>query len=81
MFAMTAPALCPWCATPLSSPDAQSCAHCGAQLVPVDPDLDLPGLTRLSDETLAAKLKVDEHLARIAEKRAKRAGGAVPLSS
>ena len=64
-------ALCPWCAQPLASPDAEHCERCGAQLVPTTPDLDLPGLTRLSEATLAAKAATDAHLAALAEKRVK----------
>jgi uncharacterized Zn finger protein (UPF0148 family) len=43
--------VCPWCSSPLSNADAETCPICGAQLVP-DTDAQVPGVTTIDAEAI-----------------------------
>jgi predicted amidophosphoribosyltransferase len=53
--------LCPWCAAPISA-SAKICPKCTATVVSA-PNLDVPGLTRLSDGLAAEAAILDAKLA------------------
>ena len=57
-----APTVCQWCNTPLEDATVAICPHCGAALQPLDPDVEVPGLTTMSPEARAAQARVERKL-------------------
>lgn len=53
---------CPWCGDSIPTASA-ACALCGATIVPQNPELDLPGLTRIPDELVAEAALLDARIA------------------
>jgi hypothetical protein len=51
--------VCEWCNTPLSDPDAAQCPSCGANLKPLEPDQEIPGLTTMSLEAELARRRAE----------------------
>jgi len=51
--------VCEWCNTPLSDPDAAQCPSCGANLKPLEPDTEIPGLTTMSLEAVLARRRAE----------------------
>ncbi len=51
--------VCEWCNTPLSDPDAAHCPSCGANLKPLEPDQEIPGLTTMSLEAELARRRAE----------------------
>jgi len=51
--------VCEWCNTPLSDPDAAQCPSCGANLKPLEPDTEIPGLTTMSLEAELARRRAE----------------------
>jgi hypothetical protein len=50
---------CEWCNTPLPEPAPATCPTCGAPLAPVEPDLEIPGLTTMSMEAAFARQRAE----------------------
>ena len=50
---------CMWCTAALPVADAARCPTCGALLQPIDVDPDLPGLTTVSDNARAARVRLE----------------------
>ncbi|MGZ6260301.1 MAG: hypothetical protein ACXWPO_09130 [Candidatus Limnocylindrales bacterium] len=74
---------CEWCNTPLEDATAATCPTCGAPLQPVQPDLEIPGLTTMSLEAALARQRAEAR--RQGEGRTTlaglRPGAAAPASS
>ncbi len=51
--------VCEWCNSPLSDPDAAQCPSCGANLKPLEPDQEIPGLTTMSLEAELARRRAE----------------------
>ena len=51
--------VCEWCNTPLSDPDAAQCPSCGANLKPLEPDAEIPGLTTMTLEAELARRRAE----------------------
>lgn len=51
--------VCEWCNTPLTDPDAATCPSCGANLKPLEPDTEIPGLTTMSLEAELARRRAE----------------------
>lgn len=53
---------CPWCGALLRA-TTKVCPKCAAAIMPQTPDVDIPGLTRVSDELAAEAASCDARLA------------------
>jgi hypothetical protein len=51
--------VCEWCNTPLPDPDAAQCPTCGANLKPLEPDAEIPGLTTMTLEAELARRRAE----------------------
>ncbi|HTS14205.1 MAG TPA: zinc ribbon domain-containing protein [Candidatus Sulfotelmatobacter sp.] len=51
--------VCEWCNTPLPDADAATCPHCGANLKPMEPDAEIPGLTTMTLEAELARRRAE----------------------
>ncbi len=77
-----APTVCQWCNTLLDDPTVSTCPHCGAALQPVEPDVEVPGLTTVTPEARAAQARAERKLVEVTQGRSLGrsllAGGAAP---
>jgi hypothetical protein len=80
-----ASSVCQWCNALLDDPTVSTCPHCGAALQPVEPDVEVPGLTTMAPEALAAQARVERRLLEASQARSLGrtllAGGAAPPAS
>lgn len=51
--------VCEWCNTPLADAEAATCPSCGANLKPVEPDAEIPGLTTMTLEAVLARRRAE----------------------
>jgi hypothetical protein len=86
-FGLDKPAstVCQWCNALLDDPTVSTCPHCGAALQPVEPDVEVPGLTTMTPEARAAQARVERRLLEASQTRslgkALLGGGAVDAGS